>query len=94
MADLWSQLHLSVFRVKAWSLCSASLLAAACCVVHSQHADAQEFMLKSSPNLHWYRGNMHTHSLWSDGDNYPVRQAQTIPKSLTKSLASTVKKSA
>ena len=20
---------------------------------------------------HWYKGNMHTHSLWSDGNNYP-----------------------
>src|SRR5579862_4346545 len=20
---------------------------------------------------HWYRGNLHTHSLWSDGDDYP-----------------------
>lgn len=21
--------------------------------------------------LHWYRGNLHTHSLWSDGDDFP-----------------------
>jgi hypothetical protein len=20
---------------------------------------------------HWYKGNLHTHSLWSDGDDYP-----------------------
>src|SRR5262249_26326928 len=21
--------------------------------------------------LHWYRGNLHTHSFWSDGDDFP-----------------------
>lgn len=24
-----------------------------------------------SDSLQWYRGNLHTHSLWSDGDDYP-----------------------
>lgn len=28
-------------------------------------------VLQSGPQLQWYRGNMHTHSLWSDGDDYP-----------------------
>lgn len=23
------------------------------------------------PELHWYKGNLHTHSYWSDGDGYP-----------------------
>lgn len=23
------------------------------------------------PELHWYKGNLHTHSYWSDGDDYP-----------------------
>src|SRR5690349_2477276 len=23
-------------------------------------------------SANWYKGNLHTHSLWSDGDNYPV----------------------
>ena len=27
--------------------------------------------LKANGELVWRRGNMHTHSLWSDGDNYP-----------------------
>lgn len=22
-------------------------------------------------NIHWYKGNLHTHTLWSDGDDYP-----------------------
>lgn len=24
-----------------------------------------------TPQKHWYKGNLHTHSLWSDGDDYP-----------------------
>ncbi len=32
---------------------------------------AQEIVLRSDQSQHWYRGNMHTHSLWSDGDDYP-----------------------
>jgi hypothetical protein len=24
-----------------------------------------------NPKLHWYRGNTHTHSLWSDGNDFP-----------------------
>ena len=27
--------------------------------------------LQAEGDLQWYRGNMHTHSLWSDGDDYP-----------------------
>jgi hypothetical protein len=23
------------------------------------------------PTEHWWKGNLHTHSLWSDGDDYP-----------------------
>lgn len=34
-------------------------------------ASAQEFHLTAEGDLKWFRGNMHTHSLWSDGDNYP-----------------------
>jgi hypothetical protein len=25
----------------------------------------------SSPSLRWWKGNLHTHSLWSDGDDFP-----------------------
>lgn len=34
-------------------------------------ASAQDFQLTAEGSLKWMRGNMHTHSLWSDGDNYP-----------------------
>lgn len=27
--------------------------------------------LEAEGDLQWYRGNLHTHSLWSDGDDYP-----------------------
>ena len=29
------------------------------------------YELKAKPTQKWYRGNLHTHSLWSDGDYYP-----------------------
>ena len=31
---------------------------------------AETATLQASDQLHWYRGNMHTHSHWSDGDDY------------------------
>ncbi len=33
-------------------------------------AAAQDISLTAEGDLRWFRGNMHTHSLWSDGDNY------------------------
>lgn len=32
--------------------------------------------LKADASLIWHKGNMHTHSLWSDGDQYPELIAQ------------------
>ena len=32
---------------------------------------ADDISLKTADGQNWYRGNMHTHSLWSDGDDYP-----------------------
>jgi hypothetical protein len=34
-------------------------------------ASGQEMSLVASGDLQWRKGNMHTHSYWSDGDNYP-----------------------
>src|SRR5688500_2267463 len=28
------------------------------------------------PPLRWWKGNLHTHSLWSDGDDYPEMIAE------------------
>ena len=31
-----------------------------------------QFACAANPQtLQWYKGNLHTHSLWSDGDDYP-----------------------
>lgn len=32
---------------------------------------ADPIQLSETSELKWYKGNMHTHSLWSDGDDYP-----------------------
>lgn len=34
-------------------------------------AAAQEFDLHATESLHWFRGNTHTHTLWSDGEAAP-----------------------
>ena len=34
-------------------------------------AYSQDVLLKSGGQLQWRKGNMHTHSYWSDGDNFP-----------------------
>ncbi len=43
----------------------AGLLAAFVLVHHAGHAFADE------PQPRWYKGNTHTHSLWSDGNDFP-----------------------
>ena len=32
--------------------------------------EAEARQLRAAPQWHWFKGNMHTHSLWSDGDDY------------------------
>lgn len=34
-------------------------------------SETQAQVLKADGNQRWFKGNMHTHSLWSDGDDYP-----------------------
>ncbi|MEZ6060053.1 MAG: hypothetical protein R3C19_06810 [Planctomycetaceae bacterium] len=50
---------------------SASLSAFVMTVLVCVPGFADEITLKADNSQHWYRGNMHTHSLWSDGDDYP-----------------------
>jgi hypothetical protein len=40
-------------------------------VVLVSYAAAEDIKLQANGESQWYRGNMHTHSLWSDGDDYP-----------------------
>lgn len=55
------------------TLVSACVLIALALLLRSQvpavSADAET--LEAKDDLQWYRGNIHTHSLWSDGDDYP-----------------------
>ncbi len=41
------------------------------CLSAASQLLAQDVILKANYTQHWYRGNMHTHTLWSDGDDYP-----------------------
>lgn len=58
-------------RVSLWLInCAFSLAAVVAALaggstVHAQQND------DASPPLRWWRGNLHTHSLWSDGDDFP-----------------------
>lgn len=33
--------------------------------------EPQVSLIGETPGQQWYKGNLHTHSLWSDGDDYP-----------------------
>ncbi len=46
---------------------SAAAAVAALCLFLRPSAVAQS----PKENLHWWKGNLHTHSLWSDGDDFP-----------------------
>lgn len=56
---------------------AATFSALACVIMQLPSAVAQDAAelpttdLKATEELVWRRGNMHTHSLWSDGDDYP-----------------------
>lgn len=40
------------------------------------HADpGSQRILAADENLRWFKGNLHTHTLWSDGDDYPEQVA-------------------
>lgn len=41
------------------------------CLSLATQVFAQDVTLKASDNERWHRGNMHTHTLWSDGNDYP-----------------------
>ena len=40
-------------------------------IVPARGFQTEPFQLESGETLQWYKGNLHTHSLWSDGDDYP-----------------------
>ncbi|MEZ5945123.1 MAG: hypothetical protein R3C18_27365 [Planctomycetaceae bacterium] len=56
--------HLPILGVVMASLLGVAL------VLSSAVDSAEGKPLEAGPSLHWYKGNMHTHSHWSDGDDY------------------------
>ncbi len=40
-------------------------------LLFGSYALGEDISLTADGDSKWYRGNMHTHSLWSDGDDYP-----------------------
>src|SRR5579872_1479851 len=45
-------------------------------LILARHREASDFassdqVLAAEGEFRWYRGNIHTHTLWSDGDDYP-----------------------
>ncbi len=49
------------------TLCVLAIFAFSCPPTWSQSTLAPD----TSPPLRWWKGNLHTHSLWSDGDDFP-----------------------
>lgn len=40
-------------------------------VAQSDTQDSSQAVTDTSPPARWWKGNLHTHSLWSDGDDFP-----------------------
>lgn len=51
--------------------CLAALLTALAAMVAPGRAQTRAVGNQAASELHWFKGNLHTHSLWSDGDDYP-----------------------
>ena len=39
--------------------------------IHLNISSAAEISEQTKPNSQWWKGNLHTHSFWSDGDDFP-----------------------
>ena len=59
----------SINRVRLFLALRAFFFMSTCMLISAAHA-AEPVTLKESGNEKWYKGNLHTHSLWSDGDDY------------------------
>ncbi len=60
------------------SLCLSIALAGLALFAFGRAAAAQSDA--PPPPLRWWKGNLHTHSLWSDGNDYPERIARSVLK--------------
>ena len=39
--------------------------------IHLNISSAAEISEQTKPNSRWWKGNLHTHSFWSDGNDFP-----------------------
>ncbi len=53
----------------------ASVLMGLCFCLGSRYAISQD-AIPPNPEPRWFKGNLHTHSLWSDGNDYPEMIAE------------------
>ena len=60
-------------HIRPWL--SVILIFCGFCTLMQPAASADE-AVPASPSLRWWRGNIHTHSLWSDGDDFPEMIAE------------------
>lgn len=60
-------MNVTQFNQKVVRGAAVALLVGACALARLVDAGISEVR----PQAGWWKGNLHTHSLWSDGDNYP-----------------------
>lgn len=66
-----NRLEITRSRVMHYSFLKSGLLLVACLLILGANTEAAEpVQLKETDSQKWYKGNLHTHSLWSDGDDY------------------------
>ncbi|MGV2334396.1 MAG UNVERIFIED_CONTAM: hypothetical protein LVR18_09880 [Planctomycetaceae bacterium] len=63
-------------KSKACHSCSRASISSCCCLLdfttcHRCQPQSQPVRLAAESGQRWCRGNMHTHSFWSDGDDFP-----------------------
>lgn len=57
---------------KAIVFCITTILAAcAATIAEAQVTSQSDDAVPANPEPRWFKGNLHTHSLWSDGNDYP-----------------------
>ncbi|WP_339733218.1 hypothetical protein [uncultured Gimesia sp.] len=66
-----NRLDITRSRAQQYSFLKPGLFLVACLLFLGTNTDAADpVQLKETDNQKWYKGNLHTHSLWSDGDDY------------------------
>src|SRR5687768_9042704 len=62
----------SSFPRSAWERTLRTL----CVLLVSTPALGQDAAVPAHPAARWWKGNLHTHTLWSDGDDFPEMVAE------------------